>query len=182
MQQKSNYKTLSIEDIEEVAEREIKGYTFAKGSDYSVFLNSYIKATSVVDENRFTFMKRDQEIFPIIQKLQLDRTIIPDPLFKSKVNELVSELMNRHFTGNKLGEFTISDEIYGQQKLVVIQDENNKSSLIRLSPNIIADIIGSFLITLNQNVFSMMVSEVNFNVWHNAIKSLVCYSNSDNLS
>ena len=178
MQQKSNYKTLSIEDIEEVAEREIKEYTFAKGSDYSVFLNSYIKATSVVDENRFTFMKRDQEIFPIIQKLQLDRTIIPDPLFKSKVNELVSELMNRHFTGNKLGEFTISDEIYGQQKLVVIQDENNKSSLIRLSPNIIADIIGSFLITLNQNVFSMMVSEVNFNVWHNAIKSLVCYSNS----
>lgn len=178
MQQKSNYKTLSIEDIEEVAEREIREYTFSKGSDYAVFLNSYIKATSVVDENRFTFMKRDQEIFPIIQKLQLDRTIIPDPLFKSKVNELVSELMNRHFTGNKLGEFTISDEIYGQQKLVLIPDQEGKVSLRRFSPNIISDIIGSFLTTLNQNVFSMMISEINFNVWHNAIKSLVCYSNS----
>ena len=178
MQQKSNYKSLSYEDIEEVAEREIKEFDGSKSNDYASFLNSYIKASSVVDENRFTFLKKDQEIMPIIQKLQLDRAIMPDPLFKAKVLELVSELMNRHFTGNKLGEFSVADEIYGQQKLVVIQDKDNKSSLIRLSPAIIADLLGSFLAALNDNVFSMMVSEVNFNVWHNAIKSLVCYSNS----
>jgi len=95
MQQKSNYKSLSYEDIEAVVEREIKEFDGSKSNDYASFLNSYIKASSVVDDNRFTFLKKDQEIMPIIQKLQLDRAIMPDPLFKAKILELVSELMNK---------------------------------------------------------------------------------------
>ena len=173
-----NYKTLSMEDIEEICKREIREYNFCNISDYPNFVNTYIKASAVADENRFTFIKKDNAMSGLLQQLQLDRAIVPDPLFKAKMNEFISELMNRHFTGNKLGEFTISDEIYGQQKLIVMKDENNKSSLRRINPSIIADIIANFLTSLNDNVFSLMVGEINFNVWYNAVKSLVCYSNS----
>lgn len=174
---KIEFQTLSQKQIEELVEREIMEYKSIKNNDYDIFLNNYIKASSIVDNNKFSLLKKDGDVNNIIQKLQLDKLIVPDAIFRAKINELVSELMSKHFNGNKLGEFTISDEVYGQQKMI-IHNDGEKPILLRLSPSMIEDIINNFLITLNQNVPSLMIGEVNFNVWHNAIKSLACYSNA----
>lgn len=178
MSMQKEYNTLSIDDIQKICISELKEYEASKVSDYSAFLYYYMKAVAVVDENRFTFMKKDHELYPIIKKLQLDRMTMPDPMYKAKAEELISELMSKHFSGNKLGEFTISNDIDGQQKMFLREGENGENSIMKLDPSMIQDLVANFITMINNNVFNIVVNDSHFNVWYNAMKSLACYGNS----